>query len=92
MIKAFRHKGLAALFVDGTARGVRPEHARRLRLILARLHAASDPRDMDLPGLRLHALKGQLAGFYAVDVSGNWRVVFRFQGADAIDVDYVDYH
>lgn len=92
MIKAFRHKGLAALFIAGTARGVRTEHARRLRLILARLHAASDPRDMDLPGLRLHALKGQLAGLYAVDVSGNWRVVFRFQGADAIDVDYIDYH
>jgi len=64
----------------------------RLRLILARLDASAEPRDMNLPGLRLHPLKGPLKGAWAVDVSGNWRVVFRFEGKDAVDVDYVDYH
>ncbi|MDP6788342.1 MAG: type II toxin-antitoxin system RelE/ParE family toxin [Rhodospirillales bacterium] len=65
---------------------------KRLRLILARLHASQSPRDMDLPGLGLHGLKGKLKGHYAVSVSGNWRVTFRFDGQDAMDVDYVDYH
>lgn len=76
MIVGFRHKGLRAFFETGSAKGVRPEHLKRLRLILA----------------RLHALKGKLKGRYAVAVSGNWRVTFRFDGPDAMDVDYVDYH
>ena len=59
---------------------------------MARLNASADPRDMNLPGLRLHPLKGQLKGAWAVVVSGNWRVVVRFEGKDAVDVDYVDYH
>jgi len=63
-----------------------------LRLILAQLNAATGPGDMALPGLRLHPLKGNLRGWYAVTVSGNWRVVFRFEGSDAADVDYLDYH
>jgi proteic killer suppression protein len=63
-----------------------------LRLILARLHASEVPGDMALPGLRLHPLKGDMKGFWAVSVSGNWRVVFRFEGKDAYDVDYIDYH
>ncbi len=92
MIRSFRHKGLAAFFTTGSARGIRPEHAKRLRLILARLHASTEVRDMNLPGLRLHPLKGHLAGSYAVDVSGNWRIIFRFEGTDAADVDYIDYH
>jgi len=92
MIRSCRHKGLAKFFQTGTKAGIRPEHADRLRLILAQLHVAIGPGDMALPGLRLHPLKGRLAGFHAVDVSGNWRVVFRFDGADAYDVDYVDYH
>lgn len=90
MILSFRHKGLADFFTEGALRGIRPEHARRLRLILARLHAATGPSDMNLPGLRLHRLKGALAGCYAVDVSGNWRVIFRFDGTDAAEVDYLD--
>ena len=72
--------------------GIRPDHAVRLRLILAQLNAATGPGDMALPGLRLHPLKGNLRGWYAVTVSGNWRVVFRFEGSDAADVDYLDYH
>jgi proteic killer suppression protein len=92
VVRSFRHKGLERFFTKGTKAGIRPEHAARLRLILARLHAAQQPKDMSLPGLRLHALKGELTGGFAVDVSGNWRVVFRFDGKDAIEVDYVDYH
>ena len=92
MIRSFRHKGLALLFAKGKTFGVRADHAQRLRIVLARLHAATSARDMDLPGLRLHPLKGQRAGFFSVSISGNWRVVFRFDGTDAIDVDYLDYH
>jgi len=92
VIKTWRHKGLRLFFETGGTRGIRQEHARRLRLILARLNASTAPLDMNLPGLRLHPLKGQLKGAWAVDVSGNWRVVFRFEGQDACGVDYVDYH
>ncbi len=92
MIAKFRHKGLRRFFESGSARAVQPEHAKRLRLILARLHASRSPADMDLPGLGLHLLKGELAGHYAVSISGNWRVTFRFEGEDAVDVDYMDYH
>lgn len=92
MIESFKHKGLEKFFLSGSKAGIRPEHAGRLRLILARLHAARVPKDMNLPGLRLHALKGELKGCWAVDVSGNWRLVFRFEGTDVVDVDYVDYH
>lgn len=92
MIQSFRHKGLEKFFVAGKTTGIRADHAKRLRLILARLAAAQSPRDMDLPGLRLHPLKGSLKGHHAVDVSGNWRVTFRFDGGDAVDVNYLDYH
>lgn len=92
MIVSFRHKGLRNFFSSGKTSGVRAGHVKRLRLILARLAAARGPQDMALPGLRLHPLKGDLAGFFAVNVSGNWRVIFRFDGQDATDVDYLDYH
>ena len=92
MICSFRHKGLKRLFERGDAKGVRQDHVTRLRLILSRLNRAQHPADMDLPGYRLHPLKGGLKGFYAVDVSGNWRVIFRMDGGDAFDVDYDDYH
>jgi toxin HigB-1 len=68
------------------------DHADKLRRILARLDASRTAADMDLPGYRLHPLKGALAGFYAVTVNGNWRVVFRFEEGNATDVDYIDYH
>ena len=68
------------------------EHVVKLRDILARLDASIAPSDMDLPGFRLHALKGKLRGFWAVTVRANWRVIFRFVGNDALDIDYVDYH
>ena len=93
MIKVIRHKGLKALFERNQTRGVNQNHVRCLRAILARLDAAAKPSDMDFPGLRLHSLRGRLRKYYAVDVSDNWRVVFRFDENDNVtDVDLTDYH
>lgn len=92
MIRSFKHKGLARFFIEGKKKGIQPEHEQRLRSILARLQASRYPQDMDLPGLRLHPLRGDKQGWHAVVVSGNWRVVFRFVLQDACDVDYLDYH
>ena len=92
MIKNFRHKGLKKLYDTGTQKGIHPEHAKRLGLIMARLDASQNPQDMNLPGLGLHPLKGTYEGFWAVSVSGNWRVIFRFEGDTVVDVDYIDYH
>jgi proteic killer suppression protein len=92
MIRNIRHKGLAALYDDDETRGVQQAHAKRLRQILALLDAATIAADMNAPGLRLHTLRGSLQGFYAVTVSGNWRVIFRFEDGDVLDVDYLDYH
>lgn len=92
MIKRFRHKGLERFYSTGNKSGIEAKHEKRLRLILARLDAAREPRDMNLPGLGLHKLAGRLKDFWAVDVSGNKRVIFRFTQQDAIDVDYLDYH
>ncbi len=93
MIKTIRHKGLKSLYEKDQTKGVQHGQVKRLRAILARLDAAATPADMDFPGLRLHPLKGDMAGFYAVDVSGNWWVVFRFDAdGNATDVDLTDYH
>ena len=92
MIRSFRHKGLKLLFEKGDRRKVRPQHADRIERILARLHEASEAGDMDLPGFRLHPLKGDLAGFWSVTVSSNLRVTFRFGDGHASDVGLVDYH
>ncbi|MCP5368669.1 MAG: type II toxin-antitoxin system RelE/ParE family toxin [Hyphomicrobiales bacterium] len=92
MIRNFRHKGLKLLFEKGDRRKVSQDHADKIARVLARLDVASEVDHMDLPGFRLHALKGDLAGFWAVTVSGNWRLIFRFNGGHAEDVDLVDYH
>jgi proteic killer suppression protein len=92
MIVSFRHKGLRQLFARGDRRKVPASYADKIERILARLDEASVVGHMDLPGFRLHPLKGDLAGFWAVTVSGNWRVIFRFEGGDASEVDLVDYH
>lgn len=92
MIASFRHRGLKALYEGRTVRRVTPEHLGKLRDILAALDASRRPEGMNLPGFRLHALSGPLKGHYAVSVSGNWRVTFRFEEGEAVDVDYVDYH
>ena len=92
MVRSFRRRGLEAHYEDRTARRVAPEHVQKLRDILAGLDRSRGPADMDLPGFRLHSLRGALAGHHAVRVSGNWRVTFRFEDGHALDVDYVDYH
>ena len=92
MIRSFRHKGLEAFFLRGSKAGIQPRHAAKLRLILSTLDAARRPLDLNAPGWRLHALQGQSQGLYAVTVSANWRIVFRFEGGNALDVDYLDYH
>jgi toxin HigB-1 len=92
MIRSIRHKGLRRLHEDDDPRGVIREHVEKLRDILARLDAAGRIADMDLPGFRLHPLKGEWKGLWAVTVRANWRVIFRFAERDALDVDYLDYH
>ena len=92
MIRSFKHKGLAKFFKSGSTAGIQAAHAKRLRLILGRLNAAANAKDMDLPGLRLHELSGNRVGIWSVTVSGNWRVTFRFEDGDAEIVNYEDYH
>jgi proteic killer suppression protein len=91
MIRSFRHRGLKALY-EGHAARVAPAHLEKLRDILAILDRSRGPQDMNLPGFGLHPLKGDLKGHWAVKVSGNWRVTFRFEDGAACDVDYLDYH
>ena len=92
MIKSFRNRAIKRLFEDGNRRRINPQHADKIERILDRLDSSLLPQDMNLPGYRLHRLKGELAGHWAVDVVGNWRITFRFDGPDVFDVDYVDYH
>ena len=92
MIRRFRHKGLKLLFEKGDRRRVQSDYADKIERILARLEEASEVGNMDLPGFRLHPLKGDLAGFWSVTVSGNWRLIFRFEGGHASDVGLSDYH
>lgn len=92
MIKSFKHKGLEKFFCNDNRSGINAKHAPRLGRILDRLDASVRPHDMNLPSYKLHELKGKQKGTWSVWVSGNWRVTFRFDGADAIDVDYRDYH
>lgn len=92
MIRGFKHKGLQRSFGTGSKAGIQAQHVDRLRIILGRLNVSIAPNDMNLPGLDLHPLKGDRRGTWAVKVSGNWRITFRFVGKDADDVDYEDYH
>ena len=92
MIRSIRHRGLRRLYEDNDPRGVMVEHAEKLRDILARLDAAGAVTDMDLPGFRLHPLRENLRGYWAVTVRANWRVIFRFADGEASEVDYIDYH
>ncbi len=92
MIKSFRHTGIERFFRTGSKAGIQPKHAEKLRRQLFALDNATDPLDMNAPGWRLHGLKGDLSGHWSIDVSGNWRLTFTFEGTDAILVDYQDYH
>jgi len=92
MIKSFKHKGLERLFKFSDKSKINPRHASKICRILDRLDASSSPQDMNLPGYKLHELSGNEKGTWSVWISGNWRVTFKFDGADAIVVDYRDYH
>jgi len=92
MIVSLRHKGLKLLLEKGDRRRMLPDHVDKIERILARLDEASAVGNMDLPGFRLHPLRGDLAGCWAVTVSGNWRIVLRFEGGHASEVDLIDYH
>lgn len=92
MIKSWKHKGLKAFFFTGSKAGIRPDQVPRLSRQLARLDAAESPQDMNVPGWKCHRLEGELVTHYAVKVNGNWRLIFAFEGTDAVLVDYHDYH
>mgnify|MGYP001558203475 CR=1 FL=1 len=92
MIKSFRHKGLDAFYHTGSKAGIQPHHATRLRSQLTALDVAKTPEEMRFHGWKLHALTGNLTGYWSVTVNGNWRMIFRFEGEDAELVDYLDYH
>ena len=92
MIRNFKSRALRRFMEGGDERRINPEHRERVRDILVRLNASAAPDDMDLPGFRLHPLRGDHAGFWAVTVRANWRVIFRFEDGHAADVDYLDYH
>ena len=92
MIKSFKHKGLQKFYETGSTAGVQNKHKQRLRIILAALDSSHEIDDMDLPGFRLHPLKGKLKGIWSVTVSGNWRITFEFENGNAHIVNYEDYH
>jgi proteic killer suppression protein len=92
VIKTFRHKGLQRFFETGSKAGIQPDHEEKLRMRLAALNTTTCIEDMDLPGFRLHRLKGDRKGLWAIDVSRNWRVVFSFEMGNVFTVDYEDYH
>ena len=92
MIRRFRHRGLRRLYEDDDRREVNAQHADKIARMLARLDQATEPCHLDLPGWRLHPLRGDLVGYSSITVSGNWRIIFRFDEGDITDVDLLDYH
>jgi proteic killer suppression protein len=92
MIPSFRHKGLRRYYESGSLAGIQPQHARRLTMQLAALDSAQVIEDMDIPGFRLHPLKGSDRGRWSIWVNGNWRLTFEFRDGQAYVLDYEDYH
>ena len=92
MIRSFKHKGLQRFFTESSSKGIRGDHIKRIRILLAQLDSAESLKALDLPGIRLHPLKGAYQGFYSLTINGNWRLVFRFVDGDVFEVDYLDYH
>jgi len=92
VIKSFRHKGLRRFFEDGHVSGIQPNHAKRLRMQLSALDTALSIEDMNIPGFRLHPLKGEMKGLWSISVSGNWRITFEFHDGNTYLVNYEDYH
>ena len=92
MIKSFRHKGLRKLFETGSTSGIMASHSKRLWMQLTALDTAQTLEDMDIPGFRLHPLKGQMSGRWSIAVNGSWRLMFEFHDGNAYVLDYEDYH
>jgi proteic killer suppression protein len=92
VIQSFRHKGLKRFFESGSVAGIQPHHAKRLRMLLAALDTAQSIEDMNVPGFRLHRLKGSERGRWSVWINGNWRLTFEFEGGHAYVLNYEDYH
>jgi len=92
MIRSFNHRGLKRLYERGDRSGIRPDLLETVEDILARLDRSEAPQDLNLPGYRLHPLKGELKGFWSVTVRANWRIIFRFEGTDSLDIELTDYH
>ena len=92
MIKAFKHKGLRLYYEIGSTRGIQTKHANRLRMQLAALDSAMEVSDLDIPGYKLHPLKGDRKGIWTISVSGNWRQTFEFRDGHVYLLDYEDYH
>jgi proteic killer suppression protein len=92
MIVSFQHKGLESFFSKGSYKAIPAQYSSRIERMLDRLDASVVPEDMDLPGFKFHELKGKRKGIYAVSISGNWRITFKFDGEGAFDVDLEDYH
>ncbi|MFZ3265793.1 MAG: type II toxin-antitoxin system mRNA interferase toxin, RelE/StbE family [Terriglobales bacterium] len=92
MIRSFKHRGLKRLYEEDDRRGIRPDLTKTVQEILTVMDDAVSPQELNLPGYRLHPLKGDLKGFWSVTVRANWRIVFRFEGNDAFDVELIDYH
>ena len=92
MIKSFQHKGLRIFYETGSTRGIRADHEKRLARMLQFMDRAQFPNDLDIPGWRLHPLRGERVQYWSLSVSGNWRIIFRFIGSDIELVDYLDYH
>jgi proteic killer suppression protein len=92
MIRSIKHRRLKRLYERDDRSGIRPDFVDTVQEILTLLDDAATPQELDLPGYRLHPLKGDLRGFWSVAVRANWRIIFRFEGADAFDVELIDYH
>jgi toxin HigB-1 len=92
MIKSFKHKGLQKFYETGNTSGIQTAHSKKIRMRLAAMDTAATIQDVDLPGFRLHSLKGQMQNLWAIDVSKNWRITFEFIEGDVYIVNYEDYH
>jgi len=92
MIRSWKHKGLRKFYETGSKAGVQSKHAKVLKVLLFQLASAIQPEDMNTPGNGFHELKGKLKEYYAVKVSGNWRLIFQFEGENAVNVEVIDYH
>jgi proteic killer suppression protein len=92
VIKRFRHRGLKRLYERDDRRGLNQDHVTKIARALARLDQAERPEDVDVPGFRLHPLRGDLSGWWSITITANWRITFRFDAGNVTDVDFVDYH